>query len=76
MEKLLNFNEPVDVRLLDMVVNAVFFGSPQEVCLFLASQCVTDTLWSETTANNFASDGCGTEGFDAISRAPGRLDAS
>lgn len=35
MEKLLNFNEPIDVPLLDNVVEALYGTNPQNVCYFV-----------------------------------------
>lgn len=34
MERVLDFSGPVDVNLLDMVVNAVYVGTPEEVRIF------------------------------------------
>lgn len=37
MERLLNFNEPLDVGLLDQVVAAVYAGNDQQVCCLVTS---------------------------------------
>ncbi len=35
MEKILDFKGPIDVNLLDMIVNALYFGDDQQVMMSL-----------------------------------------
>lgn len=64
MEKILNFNEPLDVNLIDAVVGAFYGINAAEVCNFFLFSILCKWKLISTSESN------SSEGAYTISRAP------